>query len=88
MNNKIILSVFITFILSALVTAYYFYIRKYRFVGRFYGGLIIAFLGAVLFNIILEPVNALFRNSFAINNFSSVILGAILFLKILRKVTP
>lgn len=87
MGNKIFFSTVIMFILSALVASYYFYIQKYRFVGKIYGGIIVAFLGAMLFNIILEPVFDFFKNNFALN-ILSVIIGAYVFIKILRKVTP
>lgn len=87
MRISIIKSILAMLVISASVTFIYYYFRKYRFLGKLFGGIIIAFLGAIIFNFVLEPIFIFFKD-FANINVLSVLLGAIIFTKLLNKATP
>ncbi len=74
-------------IISAGVAFLYYRFKQYKFLGKIYGGILVAFLWAILFNSILEPIDILFKNTFNVN-ILAVIIGAIIFVKILNKVSP
>jgi len=73
--------------LSASIAFIYMKFKGYKYLGKIYGGITAAFLGAILFNSILDPIDLFFKNNFNINVLA-VIIGAIIFIKILNKVTP
>ncbi len=87
MTFKIILSYFIMLLLSSSVALYFVHVRKQNLIGNLYGALIIAFIGAFLANYLLNPIINFFIENFNIQ-ILSVILGAYVFLVILKKVTP
>ncbi len=80
-------SILIMLIISACLAYLYQRFKEYKYLGNIYGGIIIAFIGAILLNYMMIPVDLFFKNNFKIN-FLAVILGAIIFLKILNKTTP
>lgn len=84
---KIFLSLLILFAVSALISAYCVYIKRYKFFGNFWGAVIIGCLGAILFNYLLNGVSKFFAEKFNVNILAAI-LGVILFLYILKKVTP
>ena len=82
-----IVSFIIMLIISACAAYLYSRFKGYKFIGNIYGGIIVAFLGAILFDFILNPVDKYISENFNIN-FLAVLLGAVVFVKILNKVTP
>lgn len=87
MITSIMTSFIAMLIISSGVALYYYYIKQYKFIGKIYGGIIFAFIGAILFNYILNSIVIFFTNTFNINVLS-VLIGAGIFIKILNKVTP
>ena len=80
-------SFLIMLIISSSVAYLYHRFKNFKYPGKIYGGIIVAFLGAILFNSILEPFDIFFKNNFNVN-ILAVVIGAIVFIKILNKVTP
>lgn len=72
---------------SACVTFFYYYLKKFKFIGNIFGGIIVALIGAIIFNFILEPVFIFFKDNFNVN-ILSVLIGSVLFIKLLNKATP
>ncbi len=80
-------SILIMLIISAGLAYLYQRFKEYKYLGNIYGGTIIAFIGAILLNYLMLQVDLFFKNNLRIN-FLAVIMGAIIFLKILNKSTP
>ncbi len=80
-------SFLIMLIISSGVAFSYNRFKQYKFLGKIYGGIVVAFLGAILCNSILEPINVFFKDNFNVN-ILAVLIGAVIFVKILNKVTP
>ncbi len=87
MRMSIIKSIFIMLLISSVTTLVFYYFKKYKFTGKIFGGIIVAFVGAIIFNFMLEPVFLFFKDHFNVNVLS-VLIGSIIFIKLLNKATP
>lgn len=87
MRISIIKSIFIMLLVSTAVTFFYYYMKKYKFIGKIFGGIIVGFIGAIVFNFTLEGFALFFKNTFNVN-ILSILLGAVIFIKLLHKATP
>ncbi len=87
MTVKIILSFIAIAVVSAGISAYYYYIRNYNFIGKIWGAIIIGIVGAVIFNYLLKSVTKFFIDTFDIN-ILAVIIGIVISLELFHKATP
>ncbi|MBN1898923.1 MAG: hypothetical protein JW827_09110 [Spirochaetes bacterium] len=87
MTGKVILSFVVIILATAGVSALYYYILKYKFIGHFIGAFLIGLIGAVLFNYLLKSVSEFFIRNFDVN-ILAVILGIMISLELFHKATP
>ncbi len=87
MGMKILMSLLIILLVSGLIAYYYTKIRKFRFLGNFWGALVIGLAGGILMNYSLVSLIKFFEEGFNIN-ILSVFFGAYFFIKIFHKITP
>ncbi len=87
MELKILLSLLIIILISAIIAYYYSKIKGYRFLGNFWGALIIGVAGGILLNFSLTSTIKFFEQTFNIN-ILAVFIGAYFFIKIFNKITP
>ena len=74
-------------IISAGVAYAYYKFYNYKYLGKIYGGIIFAFIGAIICNFILKSIVEFFSINLSFN-ILSVVIGAVIFTKILNKATP
>lgn len=87
MAGKIVLSFIAIAVVSAGISAYYYYIRRYNFIGKLWSAIIIGIVGAVIFNYLLKEVTKFFIETFNIN-ILAVIIGIVISLELFHKATP
>ncbi len=87
MTAKVIVSFFIIILVSAGVSAFYYYVRNYKFIGQFWGAVVVGIVGAVVFNYLLKAVSEFFIKTFDVN-ILAVLIGIVISLELFHKATP